>query len=31
LHFIIYNDNEVYFVLDQNAECDFYTATSLKQ
>jgi hypothetical protein len=33
LHFIIYNDNdsEVCFVLDQNAELDFYSATSLKQ
>ena len=31
LHFIIYNDNEVCFVLDQNAECDLYSATSLKQ
>jgi hypothetical protein len=31
LHFIIYNDKEVWFVLDQNAEFEFYSATSLKQ
>ena len=31
LHFIIYNNNDVCFVLDQNAELDLYSATSLKQ
>ena len=31
MHFSIYNDNDVCFVLDQHAELDLYSATSLKQ
>jgi hypothetical protein len=27
----LWNDNEVHFVLDQHAELDFYSASSLKQ
>jgi hypothetical protein len=28
---LIFNDDEVHFVLDQHAELDFYSASSLKQ
>jgi hypothetical protein len=28
---LIFNDDEVRFVLDQHAELDFYSASSLKQ
>ena len=31
LHLIIYNNNEVCVVLDQNAKFDLHSATSLKQ
>jgi hypothetical protein len=28
---VVWNDDEVHFVLDQDAELDFYSASSLKQ